>query len=194
MSKLAEAKMLGGIGSLLSLLSLIPYIGFALSIAGLVLLLLATKYISDMTQDKQVFYNALMSIIASSIGTAIVAVMGFIGILTALGPILVESTWEYALPRLLWTGFIVLVGLWITSITSAIFIRRSYDKIADYFRSDLFRTTAILRLIGAFTKIFLVGFAIEFVTVILQSIAFFSLSDQHSQLPSQSPAPAQSTA
>jgi uncharacterized membrane protein len=46
-SKLIQAKTYGGIGSILVVLSLVPYIGFVLGIIGLVLVLVAVKYISD---------------------------------------------------------------------------------------------------------------------------------------------------
>jgi len=44
-----DAKNLGGIGAILFLLSAIPYIGWVVSIVGLVLVLVAIKKIADIT-------------------------------------------------------------------------------------------------------------------------------------------------
>lgn len=65
--------------------------------------------------------------------------------------------------------------LWISGIISAIFLRKSFDKIAELMKVDLFKTTGTLNLIGAVTAIILVGFLIQLVAVILQVISFFSL-------------------
>ena len=46
-----NARMLGSIGGALSLLSPIPYVGITLRIAGLVLVLITMKYISDVVKD-----------------------------------------------------------------------------------------------------------------------------------------------
>ena len=57
MGKLRDAKILGGIGAILLLLSFIPFV----SIIGIVLMFIAVKYISDETKDKDIFKNYLYS-------------------------------------------------------------------------------------------------------------------------------------
>ena len=56
MSKLSEAKILGGIGALLMLLGgfIIPGLG---GIIGLILIFIAVKYISEECKDKSIFDN-----------------------------------------------------------------------------------------------------------------------------------------
>ena len=60
MVSLSDAKTLGGIGSILMLAS----IAFGvLWIVGLILVLIAVKYISQVLEDRTVFNNLLISII-----------------------------------------------------------------------------------------------------------------------------------
>ena len=69
MGKLRDAKILGGIGAILLLLSFIPFV----SIIGIVLMFIAVKYISDETKDKDIFKNYLYSFIFN-----IIAIIAFI--------------------------------------------------------------------------------------------------------------------
>jgi len=76
----------------------------------------------------------------------------------------------------------VLLGLavlWVFLIVSAIFLRRSYGKIATFVGVGMFNTAGLLYLIGAaLTILFGVGLIIVLVAAILQIVAFFSLPDQ----------------
>jgi uncharacterized membrane protein len=67
--------------------------------------------------------------------------------------------------------------LWISLIISVIFLRKCYDKIAEYTNVKWFSTTGLLLLIGAATVIIGIGFIILLVALILMIIAFFSLPD-----------------
>ena len=51
MATLGQAKTYGGVGSILAHLLPVPSIGWLLSIAGLVLILFAVKYISEIVKD-----------------------------------------------------------------------------------------------------------------------------------------------
>jgi uncharacterized membrane protein len=64
MVELSNAKLFGGIGAILMLVGgFIPYAGPIVSILGLVLLFIAVKTISDLTNDKNIFSNYLMHFI-----------------------------------------------------------------------------------------------------------------------------------
>ncbi len=55
-SKLSEAKVLGGIGAILMLIGgFVPYVGPIASIVGLVLVFIAVKSISQITKNKDIF-------------------------------------------------------------------------------------------------------------------------------------------
>src|SRR6266699_1381765 len=83
MASLSQAKTLGGIGSILALLSGLllwaPYSsGIVLLIVGLVLMLVAVKNIAYTTGDQPIFNNMMYSVILAIIGPVISALIVFI--------------------------------------------------------------------------------------------------------------------
>ncbi len=62
MATLGEAKILGGVGAILLL---VPFV----NLVGWILVLIAVKYISDITRDRSVFDNMLYAVILAIIGT-----------------------------------------------------------------------------------------------------------------------------
>jgi uncharacterized membrane protein len=170
MSKLGDAKTLGGIGSILLL---IP----AVNIVGYILILIATKYVSDELGDKSIFDNMLYAVIAGIVGVAAAAFIIFTG--AAFSAITFSAS---AIAG-------VIVGLaiaWIALIVSSIFIRRAYDTMATRLNVGTFRTAGILYFIGAILTIILVGLIILFVAAIVQIIAFFAIPDS---VPGMQPQP-----
>ncbi|VVB87829.1 Uncharacterised protein [uncultured archaeon] len=88
------------------------------------------------------------------------------------------------------TAFILaLVPIWIFYIASAIFLKKSYDTIASKLNISMFRTAALLYLIGAVLVIVFIGFIIIFIAEVLQAVAFFSIPEQ-APLPPQPAQPA----
>jgi uncharacterized membrane protein len=195
LASLSQAKTLGGVGSILIILSFVPYAGGVLGIVGWIMTLIAIKNISDTLQDRPIFQNAMYSIILAIVGVAIAAVVlvgaffGFIG-LGRLGSFTPGTT---AIP----TGIIALVGeiilglvvVWIIAIISALFLRRSYNEIAARLNVGMFRTGALLYLIGAALTIIVVGFALIFVAEILFIVAFFGIPETLPATAGPPPAP-----
>jgi len=161
MSKLGDAKILGGIGSILLL---VP----GVSIVGYILILIATKYVSDELGDKSVFDNMLYAVIAGIVGAIGAASIILSG---AAFSAITFSTSAIA-------GIIVGLAIaWIALIVSSIFIRRAYDTMATRLNVNMFKTAGLLYFIGAILVIVLVGFLILFVAAILQIVAFFSIPE-----------------
>lgn len=79
----------------------------------------------------------------------------------------------------------LIVG-WIVMIVATLYLRKSYDRIAEYTKVDMFKTTGLLYFIGAITLIVLIGFLILFIAKILEIVAFFTLPDT---LPAQTTTP-----
>jgi len=174
MSKLGDAKTLGGIGSILLL---IP----GISIVAYILILIATKYVSDELGDKSIFDNMLYAVIAGIVGGVAAAFIIFTGALFGV--------FTFALSAI--GGVIAgLAVAWIALIVSSIFIRRSYDTMASKLNVGMFGTAGMLYFIGAILTIILVGFVILFVAAVLQIIAFFSIADSS---PSIQPKPVAGT-
>lgn len=161
MSKLGDAKVLGEIGSILLF---IP----GVSIVGYILILFATKYISDAVGDKTIFDNMLYAVVAGIIGVAAAAFIVFTGA--------IFGVFSFAASAL--AGIAVgLAVAWIALIVSGIFIRRAYDKMAAHLNVGYFKTAGTLYFIGAILVIVLVGFLLLFVAAIFQIIGFFSIQE-----------------
>ncbi len=63
MASLSRARTLGGIGSILILLTVVPGIGFVLGLAGFLLVLLAVKQIAAEVPGKGIFRNMRYAVI-----------------------------------------------------------------------------------------------------------------------------------
>jgi len=173
LGRLSEAKTIGGIGSILLL---IP----GISIVGYILILVATKYISDDLGDRSILNNMIYAVITAIVGVAAGAFLLFSGLFFGIFTLGVGAI----------LGIIGgLIVVWIFLVISSLFIRRSYDAIATRLNVDYFRTAGTLYFVGALLTIVLVGFIILLVAYIFQIIAFFSMPDA-SQPPVGQPTPA----
>ena len=198
MGSLSQAKTLGGIGAILTLLLLVPaFVGVGLVIVGWILILLAVKDISEAVQDRSIFSNMLISAILAIVGAVVFAVfvvgaiLGFIG-LGAAGASAASSVFG------LLAGLIagLLVG-WVLEIVSAYFLWIAFKGIGAKVNVGLFGTAGLIYFIGSILTVIVVGFLLTFVAQILFIVAFFSLPDnppQHQSMgPSQAPPPMTAT-
>jgi len=195
--KLLQARVFGGVGSILVILSVVPYVGFALGIVGLILILVALKYISEEVSNEGVFRYGLYSVITGILASIIATLIGlafFLSVsMSSINPTDVINgrtmvppvdtgppTMGLPLPIAFMLSIIVFIlVLWILVIVSAYFLRKSYNMIARSLGVGLFSTAALLYLIGAFlTIVFLVGLIIILVAAIIQAIAFFSIPER----------------
>jgi len=161
MGKLSDAKMLGGIGSILQI---IPFLG----ILGYILTLIAVKFVSDEVQDSSIFTNMLYAVIAGIAGFALGAFVVFFGALSS-----VYTAGVGAIGGAI--GFLAVV--WVALIISSLFVRRAFDGMANKLGVGTFRTAGLLYFVGALLTIVLIGFVLLFVAFILQVVAFFSIND-----------------
>ncbi|MGB9728701.1 MAG: DUF996 domain-containing protein [Thermoprotei archaeon] len=166
MASLHDAKILGGIGSILMLF--VP-------VVGQILVLIGIKNISDITNDRSVFDNALYALIFGIIGS-----IAMFAVFYALLPLI----FTFALPII-----VALIVGFVFYLLSAIYLRRSFDRIAELLNISYFKTAGLLYYIGAILTIILVGFIIVFVAEIFMIIAFFSIPEQPPPPPSPPPPP-----
>ena len=188
MKSLSEAKMLGGIGSILLLVGApIPQIGFVVSIVGLILQFIAIKNISEIVQDQSIFSNFLINFIFGilAIGSVLIVLIATIGsvggisfftALEGMNRTQPAEIFSYIQPLL--SGCILaLVVMWILLLIGAIYLRKSYNSIAEQTNVETFKTTGTLYLVGTASIIFIVGFLIIFIARIFEIISFFSIPD-----------------
>ena len=188
MGSLSEARILGGIGSILVILAPIPIfpLGTALSLAGFVLVLIAVKFISDELRDRSIFLNMLMAAVLTILGLILAAIL----LIAALAQLpFLEGFLQPLIPLPRFTESAVLnliIGLLLALVTvaaayttSAVFLRRSFRSIASGLKVEMFNTAAFIYLIGSLLVwAFFVGFLLIILAQILQVLAFLSLPDR----------------
>ena len=194
MATLGQAKTYGGIGSILALLLPVPTIGWLLSIAGLVLMLFAVKYISDIVRDPSIFNDMMISVAITIVGVVVgffilvASLFRFMGLnnlnFTDFGSSFNPST----IPTGDWVGLITwaLTGIavvWSLLMVSAVFLRRGYGKVGKALNVGMFGTAGLIFLIGAATSIIVVGFLLIPIAFILMAVAFFSIDENSSAAP-----------
>ncbi len=145
-----------------------------LSLVGWILILLATKEISESVQDKTIFDDALLAGITAVIGAVVFALVFALVVFTRSAGVPVAPG-PFAFSGL-FLG--VLAAFWVFTIISAIFLKRSYEKISQRLNVSAFATAGFLYLIGAALTIVLVGFLILLIALIFQVVAYFSIQDR----------------
>lgn len=190
---LESVKTLGGVGSILTLLGFVPTVGVILAIVGLILVMVAFKYASDILGDPRLFNNVLYAVILGIIGLVVGVVAVLATVYQAMGMGYLSSSFAYTGPITVTAGDItgmlgtILIGLaavWICFVVSSIFLRRGYGELGRRLNISLFGTGALLYLIGAVLVIILIGFLLILVADILFIVAFFSIN---TRLPPLSP-------
>lgn len=187
MNRLGNAKILGGIGALLMLIGFVPVAGGVLSFIGFILVFIAVKMIADETKEKAIFDNYLYSFIACIIAVGALIAMAFVALASVGGIQFFYDLQNMAMsePLEIWNAiqpalFGAIAGLlmfWIIAIISMLFLRKSFNLIAEKTGVKWFATSGLLFLIGIVLAIILVGFIILIIAIILEIIAFFSLPD-----------------
>lgn len=192
MRNLSEAKVYGGIGALLMLVGIfIPYGGPVISIIGLVFIFISVKAISEIAKDEDIYRNYLMHFIFTIlVFVAIIVIMiiafgaagGFSWIteLTELqsGDITDFNTFWDLFGDMIVGAIVALVVGWVLAIISALYLRKSYNSIAEHTKVGAFKTTGTVYFIGAITVIILIGFLILFVAKIIEIVAYFSIPEK----------------
>jgi uncharacterized membrane protein len=186
MTSVSDAKVLGGIGSILVLLVAVPSIGWLLGIAGFIMTLIAVDRISKAVSDKKIYDNMLGAVILAigAVGVAAVTIVGTIYHIIGLGsfvgsrfvlPAVVSGSTFFGIAALAIGGIIAVYAL---LVTSAVFLRRSYNSVGQKLNIRTFETAGLLYLIGAATAIVGVGLILIFIAEILLAVSFFSIPEQ----------------
>ena len=163
MADLKNAKLLGGIGAILTLVG-VGFIGFILK-------LLAVKNIAEATGRGEIFSKYLWAAILAIIAD-LVLVSAFIGSMGTLTESPEEVIGMIGLGGLV-AIVLLIAGMWL--------MKQSYDMIAEETGVGTFRTVAKLYIIGAILLIVIVGAFLILVAAILEIVAFFSLPDSIEQ-------------
>jgi len=172
---------LAGIGSILLIISGIPYGGGALGIIGVILLLMGIKGFANYYRDNEMYQNALtgviyyiIALIAAAVATTFLAI-GFATILFAI------------------VGILVFIGALIIAfifyLLAAMRLRQTFFSLAQKTGEHNFETAGRLLWIGAILTIIFVGLIIIFVAWIFATIGFFSMKTSGQQPYGYTPPP-----
>lgn len=184
---MSNARTLGGIGSILVLVTAAPSVGWILGILGFVMILVAVRYISEDLKEKKIFNNMMTAVVLSILGILVASLVVAATVLSALANGYFGSAYPFtpsaSVTTAQWITFGTEIGLglfaaWIFFLVSAVYLRRSYDAIGSRLNIHMFSTSGLLYLIGAATAIVGVGFVILFVAEILTAVSFFSLPER----------------
>ena len=216
---LESSKNLGGIGSILLLIGLLPvlstYTFGILALIGLILVLVALYGFANIYKEKGIFNNSIYGVIAGVVGIVIAVIVLFVAVLSNITNFLekIYPSWNGSwstisslrsmtpnttnigpsdvLPFI--EGIIaVFLILWIFIIIWAFFARRSLKSLSTKTHVGLFSTAALLLIIGAVLTIVIIGLLLMWIAVLLMAIAFFQIKPEPEQ-PAAAMAPPSST-
>jgi len=199
-----NSKILGGVGALLMFLGVLPYVNYfgVIEIIGLILVMVALYSLGSHYREGSIFNNALYGLIMGIVGVVISVAVVIITVLTSLTDFLYEifpdwnGDWTAlsgltpdpsnisldSIAPFLAGLFAVLIILWVFSIISAFFIRRSLGTLSAKSGVGLFSTAGLLLLIGAVIIIlFGIGLILIWISALLLAIAFFQIKPQQAQ-------------
>ncbi len=196
------SKYLGGIGAILMLVGLFPYISFygIVELVGIILIMAALYGFAGFFKDRGIFNYALYGILIAIIGIIIAAVLAVIIVLPNITPFITTlyPSWDgqlSSIPSLssmtpntnainfadvvpfITAALVALVVGWIFAIISAFFFRRSFKLMSAKTTTGLFSAAGLLLLIGAILLILAIvpGVVLMWVAVLLLAIAFFTM-------------------
>jgi uncharacterized membrane protein len=170
-------------GSILLLLSLIPYVGWVLGIVGVVLLLRGMKEFSNYYQDEKIYQDSLtgvkfyiIAIIAAAISIAAIT----IGVWSATG-----FTADFVLTASFGIGliafFVGLVVAFVFYVLAASHLRRTFNTLAQKSGEASFSTAGTLLWLGSILTIIFVGLILIFIAWIFATIGFFTMKSRQYQ-------------
>ena len=192
---LETSKTLGGIGAILMLVGIFPFVSYygIIEIVGAILILASLRGLASYYSESGIFNNALYGVLAGIVGVVITAVAALIFVLTSLTDLIRQiypgwngdwSTLQGMTPDtanldpsviypLIGGVLAVLVIVWVFAIIAAFFIWRSLKLVSKKTNVGLFGTAGLLLLIGAIIPV--LGLILIWVATLLLAIAFFTM-------------------
>ncbi len=179
------SKTLAGEGSILLLLSLVPYAGWILGIIGVILFLRGMRELSNYYQDKDIYQNSLIGVkyyIVAIVAAAVAIASITIGVGSATGFTFADvfvPTIAFGVGLI---AFIVgLVVAFVFYVLAANHLKKTFSTLAQKSGEGSFNTAGSLLWVGSILTIIGVGLILIFIAWIFATIAFFSMKSQQLQ-------------
>ena len=179
------SKTLAGEGSILLILSLVPYVGWVLGIIGVILFLKGVKELANYYQDNEIYRNSLTGVkfyIIALIAAAVAIAAIVIGVGSATGYKFSSGfTPTVGFGVGLAAFFVGLIIAFIFYVLAASHLRRTFNTLAQKSGEKSFATAASLIWWGSILTIILVGLLLIFIAWIFAVISFFSMRSRPQQ-------------
>ena len=186
--ELQTSRLLGIIGALLMVLTIIPSVGGLFMIVGIILVLVALKGYADAYKDGSIFQHALYTIILEIIGGVVFLGVVFYGAMDFLSSLGINSFTDLqSLQSIDWQSMITpsnilpfvgiialgLVILFIFTVIASLYFKKAMNVLSTKTNVKLFHTTGTVFFIGALLTIVFIGIILIWVSFILLLIAFY---------------------
>jgi uncharacterized membrane protein len=172
METTGKEKIFGGLGAIFVVLGFIPYIGWILGIAGVVLLFITFHNFSEIFGDKNIFSKFLIGFLVSLAGIIVSFIFG----LSSFIPIFLTSEVRFDI-GIVGIGLIfAFVIFYILTVISCNYYRHCFNLMANYTNINLFKFAGTFVFWGAVGLIlFGIGGIAIVAGFILLALAFFSM-------------------
>ncbi|MCW4002799.1 MAG: DUF996 domain-containing protein [Candidatus Bathyarchaeota archaeon] len=172
------SKTLAMEGSILLLLGLIPYVGWALGIVGVILLLRAMREFSNFYQDNSIYQNSLTGVkyyIIALIALAVSAASFVVGfVFTDFTTVLtVGNALGIAL------GVIFIIVAFVFYVLAATNLRKTFSTLAQKTGEHSFETAGALLWVGSILTIIVVGLLLILIAWIFAIVGFFAMKSPY---------------
>jgi len=173
---ISTQKMLGGIGSVLILLSWVPRIGIFLGIVGSVLWLISMYQLSNILRKPSIFQKVLIGFILNIAGIVIAFAFGLMAGILSFAIMRDETGAILGLG----SGFVIAaIVAYAIIVVSFYFYKQAYEILASATTQNLFKIAGLLMFIGAIAIIlFGLGALLIFVGYIVLAVAFFTAPNE----------------
>ena len=172
-SNAESSKTMAGVGSILLILSIVPYAGVVLGIVGIILFLMGIKGLASYYQNNEIYQDSvtgviyyIIAVIAAAVAVIALAI-GFASIIGFLVGIVVF--------------FLALIVAFIFYVLAAGRLRKTFELLAQKSGDHSFSTAGTLLWWGAILTIIFVGLILIFIAWIFATIGFFSMKLQPQQ-------------
>ncbi len=173
---ISTQKMLGGIGSILILLSWVPGIGIFLSLVGFVLLLISVYQLSNILRKPSIFQKVLIGVILNIAGVVIAFAFGLMAGILSFAIMRDEAGAILGLGSGVVIAAIVAYAI---IVVSFYFYKQAYEILASATTQNLFKIAGLLLFIGAIAIIlFGLGALLIIVGYIVLAVAFFTAPNE----------------
>ena len=172
-SSAESSKTMAGVGSILLILSIVPYAGLVLGIVGIILFLMGIKGLASYYQTNEIYQDSVTGVIyyiIAVIAAAVAVIALAIGFATIIG---------FAVGIAVF--FLALIVAFIFYILAASRLRKTFDLLAQKSGDHSFSTAGTLLWWGAILTIIFVGLILIFIAWIFATMGFFSMKIQPQQ-------------